>query len=142
MITNEYVIEQFKKGFDCGQIVVSHFAEELGITDEQAKKIAAGFGAGTFKSETCGAVLGAYVVLGLKYGHCTEGDSESKGKIADKIKAFDEKFISLNNSEVCKEILGYDLTNPEDSKLIMKKGLLFSHCPNAVRNSIEIIETL
>jgi C_GCAxxG_C_C family probable redox protein len=142
MITTEFIEEEFKKGFDCGQVVVSHFANELGIDKEMARKIAASFGAGTFKSETCGAVLGAYVVIGLRYGHCQEGDGEKKNTTISKIKEFDEKFKAIHKSEVCREMLGYDLTKVEDKKVIMEKGLLFSYCPNAVRTAVEILENL
>lgn len=142
MITNEFIVEEFKKGFDCGQVVVSYFANEFGISKEMARKISATFGAGTFKSETCGAVLGSYVVIGLRYGHCIEGDGEKKSTTIAKIKEFDEKFKAIHKSEVCREMLGYDLSKEEDKKVIMEKGLLFSYCPNAVRTAVEILENL
>lgn len=142
IITNEIIAEEFKKGFDCGQVVVSHFAEEFGLSQEIAKKIAASFGAGTFKAETCGAVLGAYVVIGLKYGHFQEGDEEKKTMTVAKIKEFDRKFTAIHKSQKCKEMLGYDLFDPEDNKIIMEKGLLFNYCPSAVRTAIEILEEL
>lgn len=142
LVTNEVIVEEFKKGFDCGQVVVSHFASEFGISQEMAKKISASFGAGTFKAETCGAVLGAYVVIGLKYGHCLEGDDEKKNTTIAKIKEFDKKFKALHKSEICREMLGYDLFKEEDNKIIMERGLLFNYCPNAVRNAIEILENL
>jgi C_GCAxxG_C_C family probable redox protein len=142
MVTNEFIVEEFKKGFDCGQLVVSHFANELGISKEMSRKVSATFGAGTFKSETCGAVLGAYVVIGLRYGHCQEGDGEKKNTTIAKVKEFDEKFKVLHKSEVCREMLGYDLSKEEDNKVIMERGLLFSYCPNVVRTAVEILENL
>ena len=63
------IAELFMKGIDCSQVVVGAFAEELGITTEEAYKMSAAFGGGMGLGETCGAVVGAMIVLGLKYGH-------------------------------------------------------------------------
>ena len=71
------IAELFMKGIDCSQVVVGAFAEELGITTEEAYKMSAAFGGGMGLGETCGAVVGAMIVLGLKYGHC-EGYYECK----------------------------------------------------------------
>ena len=40
----EKIAELFMKGIDCSQVVAGAFAEELGITQEEAYKMAAGFG--------------------------------------------------------------------------------------------------
>ena len=66
------------KGIDCSQVVAGAFAEELGITQEEAYKMAAGFGGGMGIGETCGAVVGAMIVLGLKFGHCDTEHMEQK----------------------------------------------------------------
>lgn len=42
----EKIAELFMKGIDCSQVVAGAFAEELGITQEEAYKMAAGFGGG------------------------------------------------------------------------------------------------
>ena len=36
----------FMKGFNCSQSVVAAFAQEMGLSQEQAVKMSAGFGAG------------------------------------------------------------------------------------------------
>ena len=59
------IAELFMKGIDCSQVVVGAFAEELGITTEEAYKMSAAFGGGMGLGETCGAVVGAMIVLGL-----------------------------------------------------------------------------
>ena len=40
------IAELFMKGIDCSQVVVGAFAEELGITTEEAYKMSAAFGGG------------------------------------------------------------------------------------------------
>ena len=51
--------ELFGQKFHCSQAVFAAFAEELGITEEQALKIGACFGSGMRKGEVCGACTGA-----------------------------------------------------------------------------------
>lgn len=38
MITKNEVAELFAQGFDCSQVIVSYFAEDLGLDDKTAKK--------------------------------------------------------------------------------------------------------
>ncbi len=60
---------RFKEGFSCSQAVVSSFAGDLGLGNDTAYKIPCGFGAGIARTgNTCGAVAGAVMVIGLKYG--------------------------------------------------------------------------
>ncbi len=61
-------IDCFKNGFNCSQSVLTAFAGDFDLDEVTALKVAGGFGAGMGRlMETCGAVSGAYMVLGLKY---------------------------------------------------------------------------
>jgi hypothetical protein len=69
MSKSDDALTAFKSGFTCSSAVVSAFSDELGFDGETAKKIACGFGAGISKSgNICGAISGAIMVNGLKYG--------------------------------------------------------------------------
>ena len=60
----------FRTGYNCSQSVYAAFAEELGITVEEAAKKASPFGAGFGKlREGCGAVTGMVMVIGDLYGY-------------------------------------------------------------------------
>ena len=48
--------EKFMQGYDCSQVVMVHFAERLGISEEIANKVSACFGGGMMQADTCGAV--------------------------------------------------------------------------------------
>lgn len=69
MIEESMIREKFIKGYDCSQVVLSYFAERLGITEEMANKVSACFGGGMMHGDTCGAFTGAIMAVGLKYGH-------------------------------------------------------------------------
>ena len=50
--------------FNCAQSVIVPFAEELGLTREQAYDLALDFGGGMGRGLTCGALVGALMVMG------------------------------------------------------------------------------
>ena len=74
----EEIQELFVQGIDCSQVVACHFADEMGLSKEQARKVSACFGGGMMCGETCGAVTGALMVIGMKYGACKRGRYGSK----------------------------------------------------------------
>ena len=51
--------------FNCCQSVLVAFAEEMGLTEEQAYSLGANFGAGMRCGSVCGALTGALMVLGM-----------------------------------------------------------------------------
>ena len=67
--------------------------------------------------ETCGAVTGVIMVIGLKYGKTRAEDEQIEEKAYSLIQEFVEKFNSRNGSIICRELLGYDISTPEGMKL-------------------------
>ena len=51
--------------YNCGQSVILPFAEDMGLSEEQAMGIAANFGGGLKRASACGAITGGLVVLGM-----------------------------------------------------------------------------
>ena len=136
------IVELFGKGIDCSQVVVGGSAPELGSAEEVAYRMAAAFGGGMGIGETCGAVVGAMIVLGLKYGHFDTEHMEQKGVMNEKRAEFIRKFQEKYGSCRCKELLKYDISNPEEMQKIMEEGLLFDFCPEVVKDSLEILKSL
>lgn len=83
-MTKEEVCQLFMAGIDCSQVVTGACAEKMGMTKEQARKMSACFGGGMMCGETCGAVTGALMVLGMAFGHSEENDGDQKGIMAEK----------------------------------------------------------
>ena len=75
---SDLVEKQFSQ-FNCAQTVFSLFAKDLGMDETTALKVSSAFGGGMACAETCGAVTGAYMVLGMKHGHFTN-DPNAKAK--------------------------------------------------------------
>ena len=74
--------ELFRQGYNCGQSVFAAFADVLGMSVEEAAKIASPFGAGFGKlREVCGAVSGMTLVTGYLKGYSDPADYESKKEV-------------------------------------------------------------
>lgn len=143
MITTNEVAELFAQGFDCSQVVVSYFAEDLGIDDKTANKVSACFGGGMFEGNVCGAYTGALMVIGLKYGHCEPNTPDVKNQNIGKLMEFKQKFAEKHNSCVCENLLGgLNLSKPEDMKVLAEKNTLLTFCPKLVVDIIEILEEI
>lgn len=142
VMKKEKALEYFKSNFNCSQAVFSTFAVEMGLTEELALKIATSFGGGARCGQLCGAVSGALMVLGLRYGHSHAGDMEEKAGAYALAVEFNRRFCQKNDSVVCKELLGYDLTIPEEAAQIKADHLFLKVCPELITDAIEIVEQL
>lgn len=141
-VTEEKINDMFKEGFNCGQVVLSSVAHELGMDEETAKKVAACFGAGMFCGKTCGAVTGSYMAIGLKNGNFNPNTPEIKNNMIRVMGEFNDKFLEKYSSTFCKELLGYDVGNPDEMNIILERGLLNTFCPKVVYNAIEILSNI
>ncbi|MFA9379191.1 MAG: C-GCAxxG-C-C family protein [Lachnotalea sp.] len=142
MNRKEEAISLFKDGFNCSQAVLSVFSDELSIDREMALKIATGFGGGSRNGELCGAVSGALMVLGMKDGHFIKGDNDRKSRSYGLAKEFTDRFKEVQGDIVCKNLLGYDLSNPDEYKILDEKGLFMSECPKYIESAIEVLESM
>ncbi|PKM72631.1 MAG: hypothetical protein CVU91_09635 [Firmicutes bacterium HGW-Firmicutes-16] len=138
----EKALTYFSNNFNCAQAVFASFAPDFGIDEELALKLATELGGGARCGQLCGAVSGALMVLGLKYGNSHSGDKEEISKAISVAVEFNKRFCERNNSVVCKELLGYDLSIPEQNKKIREKNLFTSICPKMVEDATEIVEQL
>ena len=134
--------QYFGDKFHCSQAVLAAFADELGITEEQALKLGACFGSGMRKGEVCGACTGALMVLGLKYGHCVKGDTVSKQRSDHVNDRFLEEFARRNGSYICNDLLGCDVRTPEGVNYAFENSLFTDFCPKMVRSAVEVVEDI
>jgi C_GCAxxG_C_C family probable redox protein len=139
----ECAVSCFEEGFSCAQAVFSAYGPQLGLDHEMALRVAGAFGGGMgHLGRTCGAVTGAFMVIGLKYGKTRAEDDETRDKAYRLVVEFANRFQSRNGSTVCKELLGYDISVPEEYELAREKGVFAALCPKFVRDAAEIIEQM
>jgi len=132
----------FKEGFSCSQAVFSAFTKELEANEKDMLKLSDAFGGGMRMALTCGAVTGAFMAIGLKYGRASADDLEAKQKTADLVKEFVKKFEERNKSIVCKELLGCDVSTEEGLKYAREHNLMSATCPKLVTDAVEILEEI
>jgi len=132
----------FSAGFNCAQSVISAFCEDYGVDKETALKITGGLGGGFRSGEICGAVSGAVLVIGLKYGHHIEGDLETKSNCNAKTIEFLNKFKAKNTYIICRDILQCDISTPEGMEQAKSKNLFKTTCVDMVRDAVAILEEL
>jgi C_GCAxxG_C_C family probable redox protein len=139
----EQAVKCFNSSFNCSQSVFSVFCEELGLETEKALKIATAFGGGMgHTGETCGAVTGAYMAIGLKHGKYKALDNLSKEKTYSLVMEFSRRFKDVYGSVCCTELLGYDLGTKEGMESARKKDLFNTLCVDFVKNAVEILEQI
>ena len=139
----ESAVSSFNNGFNCCQSVLLAYCQELGLDSQVASKLSTGFGGGMGRmAGVCGAVTGAFMVLGLKYGKMRAEDNEPKQKTYKLIRKFAEKFEARNDSIACKDILGYDISTPQGLRAAREEVLFSKLCPKFVQDAAEILEEM
>ncbi len=135
--------EAFSRGFNCAQAVFSAYSTDLGIEKESALKIAANFGGGMAGlQEVCGAVTGAFMVIGSAYGSPDIGDEAAKKRSYETAREFDSQFRASHGTILCRELLGIDLNTDAGQKEFHEGNLLNTVCAACVRDAAEIVEQL
>lgn len=95
----EKAVALFATGMNCAQAVYCAFAQDFGMDAETAAKVSSGLGGGVGRlREACGAVTGATLVLGMKFG-------PDKSAVYEKVQAFAAAFKAEMGSIVCRELL-------------------------------------
>lgn len=145
MVTTKTVAESeadFRRHIVCAQQVFAQFAGRLGLAPHLALRTAACFGSGLGRANVCGCVTGGLMVVGLAHGcggACSRAERQDLNARRD---AFTEAFSQARGSLLCREILGYDLTIPEQRAIIVQKGLFSSVCAPLVCATCEMLEEL
>ena len=140
MSKQDEAVELFKEGCACSQAVFGAYCEDLGLDRLKAFKIASGFAGGMRKGEVCGAVTGSLMVLGLKYATDDCDKRDSRLALYSLVRDFEDRFISLNKTIICRELLGCDISTPDGMKEATDKNLFKTTCAKLVRDAAAILD--
>jgi len=109
---------RMRGGYNCSQAVTAVLADQTELSEEHLRQISAGFCAGMGNMEaTCGALIGAGIVAGLKTGGVRTLQSTRS-----MIQAFQDR---------CGEVKCADLKSKVDGKVLCP-------CEDCVRNAVLI----
>jgi C_GCAxxG_C_C family probable redox protein len=133
--------ELFRSGFNCSQAVLAVFSEEYGITAATALRAASPFGRGMGGcGGTCGALTGAMMVIGLKYGTAGRAETENLKHVADKTRRLIEIFEEEHGTVSCNDLTGLDQRNLNGTDLMEKLPHFHSVCPKYLATVITFLE--
>lgn len=130
----------FEQGYSCSQSLLCAFSGPLGMDQATANRIASPFGGGIARQgETCGAVTGALMVLGLQFGpQAGEGNDTIYAKSQD----FLSRFQEMHASTQCKQLIHFDISQQEEL-LAAREALVFHEvCPQLVRTAAGIVQSM
>ena len=112
-----------ERHYNCAQSVLIPFAGEAGLDEEQAYKIASGFGSGMKTGNVCGAITGGAMVLGL----LGKDSPENMQRLFREIKEWHE------GQTDCKDLLALNAKKGGEKK---------PHCDRMVYEVISIVDQM
>lgn len=134
MMSNEEIAQKFAEQ-NCAQMILARYAQHLGANEAQLMKLGFGLLGGMQEGSVCGAYLAAVLVLGLAYG-------DDKEKYNANLARFKEIYFKTQKSRICKEVLGHDLSKPDELEVIVQKGLFAKICPCAISDSMRALDQI
>ena len=123
---------------NCAQAIFSVYGVHLGqgkVDFDSCMKIASAFGGGISSTgNVCGAITGALMALGLKYG-----GSPLEDRVTKVATQFLEEFTSINGSLLCSELLDYEFTTEEEMMKAYEAGV-FNNCMKYVDDAARLLD--
>jgi C_GCAxxG_C_C family probable redox protein len=133
---------RFSEGFSCSQSVLAAFAPDLGLDANAALRVSAAFGGGMGRlGHTCGAVTGALMALGLKYG-ATVADPAAKERTYAQAREFIARFEARHGATACADLLGVNISTPEGQAAAREANLFKTVCPGLVASAAIILQEM
>ena len=123
MDKKEYAVQLKHCGYNCCQAVLCAFTDEVGMNEDELKRIGAAFGVGMGCLEaTCGSLIGAQILMGMK-------KYQGRSMLRDAASVL-RQFETMCKATLCKDLKGRDT------------GIVLCECDDCVRNAVEIVEGL
>ncbi len=109
--------------YNCAQAVACTYVDKMGMSEEKVQNMTAAFGTGMGNMEgTCGALVGAGVVVGMILKDRNEARKQMRGMM--------EKFRERNHATQCKQLKG------------LGTGQVLRDCNDCVADAAEFLEEI
>lgn len=130
----------FLQGYNCAQAVLACCGGPAGLARDQALKVSAAFGGGlSHLDQTCGAVTGAMMALGL---HLATAEPNGKRKAYAAAQDFAARFVARHGSIRCTDLLGVSIATPAGLEQAKAAGTFKTLCPNLVRDACNLLDEI
>ena len=98
-------LRNFAAGYNCAQSMFMAYADLLGLTQEQAARVSAGFGGGIGRlRQNCGAFSAAVMLCGALTPEC--GKPENRPEVYRRVQAIHAAFVERCGTVNCAQLLG------------------------------------
>lgn len=125
----EITEEKHRAGYNCAQAIVCTYCDIFGMNEEDAFRLAEGFGLGMgAMASTCGALSGVIMLAGLKNSNGFAHPGSTKAATYSLAKKLAEEFKEMNSSTVCRELKGID------------DGQVKRSCPGCIEDAAKLVE--
>ncbi len=143
MSQSDCAISFFRQGFSCSQAVAAAFAADFGLDKDSALRVSQAFGGGIARrADWCGALTGAFLVIGLKHGRTKAEDAAARDKTYALVQEFIARFTARHGHIKCKDLLGCDIGTPEGQKQAEERKLHQTKCEEYVRDAAVLLEEM
>jgi C_GCAxxG_C_C family probable redox protein len=117
-----------EQGYNCAQSVVCAYCDLYGVDENTAFKMSEAFGLGMGMMETCGALSGAFMLIGLKDSEGSMHPGKTKAQTTKKAREMAEQFKEKNGSYLCRELKG------------VTDGKVRRSCPGCIEDACQLLE--
>ena len=138
----DLAVATFRNGINCTQAILAAWGSRHGLDRETGLRMGGAFGSGMNMGETCGAVTGALMIIGLRHAKVSKAGFLSRDRTERETLDFLERFKARNGTVSCKELLGCDLGTPEGRAAAKRDRSFKTRCPQFVRDAAEILEEM
>jgi C_GCAxxG_C_C family probable redox protein len=139
-ITN--AVKKFYEEYACSQAILSEYCKLFNLEIEPALKIAAGFAGGMRFAKTCGAVTGAYMVLGLRFAGRNCEKPGGRKDVYNAVCEFTKGFEDIHSSTFCEVLIGCNIGTSDGMQKATDENLFLTICPKLVKTSAELFESM
>jgi len=117
--------EYHRQGFNCCESVLLGLLDYLGVKDEVlVPQIATGFGGGIgHTGRICGALTGAIMALGKKYGRTNPRDKETRDRFYKLVEEFLNEAQETLGKVNCIDLIGVPLNTEEGLRAYRENNL-------------------
>ncbi len=131
MSASKTALKKHQSGFNCCQCVLASAVRNSDVDITTLMSLSAGFGGGVKRGELCGALSGAIMAFGLIKGVVS---------LSDLTKQFITQFEDKNGAITCRDILHYDISQPEGLEKIKQQNLFINICRPLITKTAEQVD--
>ena len=105
-IYSEKAKDLFLQGYNCSQAVAGAFCDAVGLDEKTILALSSSFGGGMGRMrEVCGALSGAFLIMGAAEGNYPPNDHAAKAFHYQQVQSIAARFRQIHGTILCRELL-------------------------------------